>query len=248
MNLSLNFISRFKIRKILMIVNLCVMLTFTNTVNANIILVGNGWDGPGQGAVDVKYYFGTMTTDNSLLAGNIHSAFLVAFDAWSNATNNNLTFTETLFSGENNSIDISFVNKVHGDNSNFGSRVLAHAFYPDDRNPAIIAGDLHMNDEGFSWEIGDSLGSAAFDITRIAVHEIGHSIGIGHTQSGFSGNIMDPTISSRGLFSGLSAGDIDAACSLYLCDSVKVSEPATLVLILLGAFWTMISTRRKVRK
>jgi len=248
MNLLLLLSNRLKFRKILIMVNLFVMLSITSSVNANIILFGDGWDGPGQGAFDVKYFFGDMTTDNGLLENDIHSAFLIAFDAWSNATNNNLTFTETFNSGENNSIDISFNNLAHGDGFPFGSGALAHAFYPDDIHLESIAGDLHMNDEGVSWEIGNGLGSSAFDITIVAVHEIGHSIGLGHSNPANSGNIMDQLISSTDTFSALSAEDINAVCSLYLCSSVQVPEPSTLGLILLSLFAIKASTSTRIRK
>jgi len=244
MSLSLTSKSRLKFSKILIMFNLFVVLCFTNYAHAGLIdLEGDGWDGPGQGTFDVKYYFGNMTTDNGLTESSIHSAFLVAFNAWSDATNGNLTFTETFSSGLFGSIDISFEQVAHGDGNDFSSGTLAHAFFP---HFSALGGDLHMN-ETFSWEIGDALGTAAYDITRIAVHEIGHSIGIGHTTSG-SGYIMDPTISSTGLFSALSAEDINAVCSLYLCDSVQVPESTTLGLLLLGLFGTMVSTRKKTKK
>lgn len=244
MNVPLISKSRLNIRKALATLNLFILLSFANSANAGLITtVGEGWDGAGQNAFDVKYYFGNMTTDNGLSSSNIHAAFLVAFNAWSNATNNNLTFTEIFTSSQPGAIDISFEPVSHGDGNDFSATTLAHAFYP---FHLPIGGDLHMN-ESFSWEIGNSLGSAAYDITRVAVHEIGHSIGIEHTIQGHSGFIMDPTIGANDTFSGLTTEDVKAVCSLYLCSAVQVPAPPTLGLLMLALFGTLVLKRKKER-
>ena len=73
------------------------------------------------------------------------------------------------------------------------SGVLAHAYYPFGTG---LSGDVHF-DNGDAWSIGPDGNS--FDLIEVAVHEIGHSLGIHHEPEPPAGNdaIMNPFYGER---------------------------------------------------
>jgi hypothetical protein len=73
-------------------------------------------------------------------------------------------------------VNIFFASGAHGDGYPFDGRgnVLAHTFYPAAPNPEPIAGDMHL-DEAEAWHIG-----ANTDLFSVALHELGHALGLGH--------------------------------------------------------------------
>jgi hypothetical protein len=76
--------------------------------------------------------------------------------------------------------------------------------------------EIYFND-GFDWNIGGN-----YDIETVFLHELGHSLGLDHTD--IVGSIMYPTYS--GVLTTLSADDIAGISALY-----PVPEPATLALL-----------------
>ncbi|CAO1440314.1 unnamed protein product [Diamesa hyperborea] len=74
-------------------------------------------------------------------------------------------------------IKIVFERLEHGDGSNFDGigGVLAHAYPPN----TDIGGDVHFDEEE-NWNFKDD-GSEGVNFFNIALHEIGHALGLGHS-------------------------------------------------------------------
>jgi len=136
---------------------------------------GNGWDGPGLGSAALKYFFMNYTPDVS--QATTRGSVIGSMQKWAAVAA--LTFTEATAQGQPFSIDIGFYSGDHGDGSPFDGPfgVLAHAFFPNDINPEPIAGDLHF-DEDETWRVGAGTG---IDMDWVALHELGHSLGLGHS-------------------------------------------------------------------
>ena len=79
---------------------------------------------------------------------------------------------------------------------------MAHAFYPTD-------GGLHFDEDEKFTETGSIWGARS--LIHVAVHEIGHALGLRH--SNVRGSVMWPT-ASRGT-PKLSRDDIDGIRNLY---------------------------------
>ena len=172
------------------------------SLESRTLLTSVGWDGPGQGSADLTYYIGPTPAGMDSVA--VESAIEDALDAWSDVVD--IDFTQTSRPNQRDSIDFTF-EQIDG---RYGT--LAQAYFPDDVNPARIAGDVRF-DVAESWEIGNGRRGAAFDLKLVAAHEIGHAIGIEHLHS--STAVLRDSVSANDVFSGLTTADIDAALALY---------------------------------
>lgn len=129
-----------------------------------------------------------------------------AFATWASAITLSFTRIPSLTAAD---ITISFDSLDHGDGNAFDGQfgVLAHAFAPSD-------GRLHF-DQQESWSLNvnrpSSLGD--FDLLSVAVHEIGHILGLEH--SAVPDAVMYPSISALEVKRSLGADDIAGAQALY---------------------------------
>ncbi|XP_009083000.1 PREDICTED: stromelysin-1-like [Acanthisitta chloris] len=128
---------------------------------------------------DVTYRILNYTPD--MLQADVDEAIAKAFQLWSSVTP--LRFTR-LYSGQAD-IMISFAAGFHGDFYSFDGPggTLAHAYPPN----SGIGGDAHF-DEDENWTKFTTYGG--FNLFLVAAHELGHSLGLGH--SNVFGALMYP--------------------------------------------------------
>jgi hypothetical protein len=117
-----------------------------------------------------------------------------------------VTWVQTATPTAAQTVNIMFASYDHGDGYPFDGPggILAHTFYPAPPNPEPIAGDVHF-DNSESWQIGTGT-----DVFSVALHELGHSLGLGHSDD--PSDVMYPYYK---LVSTLNTGDIAAVQSLY---------------------------------
>jgi hypothetical protein len=173
----------------------------TGGASAQYVTMGNGWAPNTQSGLLLNYAFATLTT--KLPAAQVESEIQRAMKQWSNVAN--VRFQQVSNPGETYTVAIEFGTAVNGDPNPFTSlSTLAHTYYPAPPNPEPIAGDMHFN-PAETWHVGSTT-----DVYTVALHELGHSLGLGHTDN--PSDVMYPYYHFG---TPLSANDIAGVQSLY---------------------------------
>jgi hypothetical protein len=167
---------------------------------------GDGWDGPGRNAVTLNYFFSQLTSQLPDLVTKSEIARALA--EWAKVAQ--ITWIPDASATADRTVNILFAQGDHGDGFPFDGPggVLAHTFYPALPAAEPLAGDMHF-DDAESWHVGSN-----FDVFSVALHEIGHALGLGSSDNPES--VMYPYYKLR---TDLAQDDKDAILSLYAAKS-----------------------------
>ncbi|TXG49381.1 hypothetical protein EZV62_025256 [Acer yangbiense] len=137
---------------------------------------------------------------------NVRSAFKSAFQSWAQVTD--FSFEEVADGSNDADIVIGFHRRDHGDREPFDGfqGVLAHSLPP-------TAGTSHY-DADEKWSSNSNPGLDELDLESVALHEIGHVLGLGH-ETGLREAVMYPSISYGQTKRDLNDDDIQGIQTLY---------------------------------
>lgn len=153
-------------------------------------------------------YVGSLNYNSSLFSpADFNAALMAAFDTWESVAS--VDFQMVASSGASD-VDI-----LSGDIG--GAAGIAQYNYTGNAGLSTILGGSITFNSSLTWSpYGDSGGA---DFYAVALHEIGHIIGLGHVND--PTEIMNPVVSSD----TLGTGDIAGAQYLYGRDAADVAEP-----------------------
>ena len=148
-----------------------------------------------------------------------------SFDRWTAAAG--ISFVEVADDGADSGAPTTSGDIRIGAHPQEGS--VAHAFFPPQDGIGLdesITGDLHFDPE-FTYRVAPGPSGPDFTFELIATHEIGHAIGLGHTDVLGVNSVMESGLSNTNQSGDLSADDTAGAQFIY---GFPLPEPGEAVL------------------
>ncbi len=157
-------------------------------------------------SLELRYAFNTYTGD--IGADFQRQAVVAAMATWSASAP--VAWVER----GSPDVTIAFLPLAHGDGSDFTTE-YAHANYPycDPTYGSFVCDVqvVHFNDQTYKWGAGN--GGSIQDIETIALHELGHVLGLDHSSDPQA--VMYPTAPMGAVRRKLSADDINGIRTIY---------------------------------
>lgn len=190
------------------------------------------------GPITIKYDFrGIGAFPNVITLGQMARA-VDAFSAWSAATGGKVTFVQDIVAPNSDIINVGTGNlaalgSVSGPGGTLG---LGGGFFSH-TNPFIhsITGGVAWQDFADAWDetLGNGNPGGTFDYFTVVAQEIGHALGLGHTDN--DGSSADDMMDGFYVLEKtvLSADDVNHITSVYGA-AQAIPEPGSLALLCIG--------------